>query len=63
MVVFDSKNMSEATSNEIMDNDSGENESGTAFLMRILRYLETPQYMRKSLFPMHSSLRVVVSIC
>ncbi|KAL1536252.1 putative methyltransferase C9orf114 [Salvia divinorum] len=59
VVVFDSKNTSEATSTEIMDSDSGENESGAAFLMRILRYLETPQYMRKSLFPMHSSLRVV----
>ncbi|XP_057805953.1 uncharacterized protein LOC131020919 [Salvia miltiorrhiza] len=59
VVVFDSKNTSEDASTEIMDNDSGENESGAAFLMRILRYLETPQYLRKSLFPMHSSLRVV----
>lgn len=61
--MFDSKNTSDDTSTEIVDNDLGENESGAAFLMRILRYLETPQYLRKSLFPMHSSLRVVVSIC
>ena len=30
-----------------------------AFLGRILHYLETPQYLRKSLFPMHSDLRYV----
>ncbi|KAL1569467.1 putative methyltransferase C9orf114 [Salvia divinorum] len=59
VVVFDSKNTSEDTSTDIIRDDSGENDSGAAFLMRILRYLETPQYLRKSLFPMHSSLRVV----
>ncbi|KAG6399608.1 hypothetical protein SASPL_141089 [Salvia splendens] len=59
VVVFDSKNTSEDISIDIIGDDSGENDSGAAFLMRILRYLETPQYLRKSLFPMHSSLRVV----
>lgn len=62
MVVFDSKNPSEDTSTDIVGHDSVDNDSDVAFLMRILRYLETPQYLRKSLFPMHSSLRVVVSI-
>lgn len=62
VVVFDNKSTSDDASTETMENDSGENESGTAFLMRILRYLETPQYLRKSLFPKHNSLRYVVSI-
>ncbi|XP_011071557.1 putative methyltransferase C9orf114 homolog isoform X1 [Sesamum indicum] len=39
--------------------DAGENESGAPFLIRILKYLETPQYLRKSLFPKHNSLRFV----
>lgn len=63
MVIFDNKNTLDGASNDIMANDSGENESGAAFLIRILRYLETPQYLRKSLFPWHNSLRFVVSIC
>ncbi|KAL8486362.1 hypothetical protein ACS0TY_022682 [Phlomoides rotata] len=42
-----------------MANDLDEDESGAAFLMRILRYLETPQYLRRSLFPKHNSLRFV----
>ncbi|KAE8222932.1 hypothetical protein CF319_g3955 [Tilletia indica] len=29
-----------------------------AFLARILQYLETPQYLRKALFPMHRDLRL-----
>ena len=32
--------------------------SGAAFLARILQYLETPQYLRKSLIPMHPDLRL-----
>ncbi|KAI3459370.1 hypothetical protein Pfo_016033 [Paulownia fortunei] len=59
VVVFDNKSTSEDASTEIMETDSDENESGAAFLMRILRYLETPQYLRKSLFPKHNSLRFV----
>ncbi|CAL1411401.1 unnamed protein product [Linum trigynum] len=60
VVVFDNKATS---SNEdpttTMNNGSDENESGAVFLVRILRYLETPQYLRKALFPKHNSLRFV----
>lgn len=42
-----------------------ENQEGEArsfdphtFLARVLQYLETPQYLRKSLFPMHRDLRL-----
>lgn len=34
--------------------------SNAAFFIRILRYLETPQYLRKTLFSRHSCLRFVV---
>ncbi|XP_072955057.1 uncharacterized protein [Typha angustifolia] len=54
VVVFD--NIAEAS------NDSEvtvENESGAQFLVRVLRYLETPQYLRRRLFPMHTSLKFV----
>ncbi|CAI0466241.1 unnamed protein product [Linum tenue] len=60
VVVFDNKATS---SNEdpttTMNSVSDENESGAVFLVRILRYLETPQYLRKALFPKHNSLRFV----
>uniref|UniRef100_A0A5B7AYQ3 Methyltransferase n=1 Tax=Davidia involucrata TaxID=16924 RepID=A0A5B7AYQ3_DAVIN len=59
VVVFDNKSTSLDDSNVTMANNSEENESGAAFLTRILRYLETPQYLRKSLFPKHNSLRFV----
>lgn len=32
--------------------------AGAAFLARILQYLETPQYLRKALIPMHPDLRL-----
>jgi len=35
-------------------------ESGARFLVRILEYLETPQYLRRRLFPMHRNLKFVV---
>ncbi|XP_047335122.1 putative methyltransferase C9orf114 [Impatiens glandulifera] len=57
VVVFDSK--SSLTDATIVADSSNENESGAAFLVRILKYLETPQYLRKSLFPWHNSLRYV----
>lgn len=41
-------------------NKPDDTESGAAFLIRILRYLETPQYLRKALFPKLNSLRFVV---
>ncbi|XP_064396487.1 putative methyltransferase C9orf114 isoform X2 [Halichondria panicea] len=31
---------------------------GNTFLARLLQYLETPQYLRKQLFPMHPDLRL-----
>ncbi|OEL36729.1 putative methyltransferase C9orf114 [Dichanthelium oligosanthes] len=34
-------------------------ESGARFLVRILEYLETPQYLRRRLFPMHKNLKYV----
>jgi len=56
VVVFDNK--SNLENDSVLDNL--DDESGAAFLMRILQYLETPQYLRKALFPMHNSLRFVV---
>lgn len=59
VVVFGNDNGSvDETTNEIVENVN-EDESGAAFLIRILRYLETPQYLRKALFPRHNSLRFV----
>ncbi|XP_014627757.1 putative methyltransferase C9orf114 isoform X2 [Glycine soja] len=55
VVVFDNK--SNPDNDSVLDNVG--DESGAAFLMRILQYLETPQYLRKALFPMHNSLRFV----
>lgn len=60
VVVFDSKSTSGDDSTVITPDASEENETGAAFLIRILRYLETPQYLRKSLFPKHNSLKFVV---
>jgi hypothetical protein len=37
-------------------------DSGGVFMARVLQYLETPQYLRRALFPMHASLRYVVGI-
>ncbi|KAF7146183.1 hypothetical protein RHSIM_Rhsim04G0204300 [Rhododendron simsii] len=60
VVVFDNKSGSMNYSNaSTRDVNSDDNESGAAFLIRILQYLETPQYLRKSLFSMHNSLRFV----
>lgn len=62
VVVFDNKSSSDNYSRSSAanrSNGSDENESGAAFLVRLLQYLETPQYLRKALFSMHSSLRFV----
>lgn len=58
--MFDNKSNSGKTGSVMSLNNFDENESGAAFLVRILRYLETPQYLRKALFPKHGSLRFVV---
>ncbi|KAJ6430018.1 hypothetical protein OIU84_021433 [Salix udensis] len=60
LVVFDNKSSYEKEDRSLTTgNNSDENESGAAFFVRILRYLETPQYLRKALFPKHYSLRFV----
>ncbi|CAK9173648.1 unnamed protein product [Ilex paraguariensis] len=59
VVVFDNKGTSVDDPSVPMVDNSDEDESGAAFLIRILRYLETPQYLRKALFPKHNSLRFV----
>lgn len=59
VVVFDNKSTSYDDSSFTLGDSSDENETGSAFLIRILRYLETPQYLRKNLFAKHNSLRFV----
>lgn len=54
VVVFDSTPAAE-------NGSAGDGEeSGARFLVRILEYLETPQYLRRRLFPMHKNLKFVV---
>ncbi|XP_010255952.1 PREDICTED: putative methyltransferase C9orf114 [Nelumbo nucifera] len=59
VVVFDSKSSSTDDSTVTTANDMDSTESGAPFLIRILQYLETPQYLRRNLFPRHNSLRFV----
>ncbi|KAG7028917.1 putative methyltransferase C9orf114-like protein, partial [Cucurbita argyrosperma subsp. argyrosperma] len=59
VVVFDSGRSSVTDSDVAAANNSDEDEIGAAFLIRILKYLETPQYLRKALFPKHNNLRFV----
>ncbi|XP_008775373.2 putative methyltransferase C9orf114 homolog [Phoenix dactylifera] len=56
VVVFDNK---AASDDESLVTNGDESEIGAPFLVRILQYLETPQYLRRRLFPMHNSLRFV----
>ncbi|CAN6452304.1 unnamed protein product [Victoria cruziana] len=60
VVVFDDKSSSsdESCVTTVLDG-STDYEGGAPFLVRILQYLETPQYLRRSLFPKHNSLRFV----
>lgn len=37
-----------------------ESETSGTFLTRLLRFMETPQYLRQTLFPRHSSLGFAV---
>lgn len=45
----------------VYDDGTPEKESGlsdsTTFLIRLLEYMETPQYLRKALYPMHRDLK------
>lgn len=61
IVVFDNNSNSgdDPTASSSTTGGSDESESSAAFFIRILRYLETPQYLRKALFPRHHSLRFV----
>ncbi|XP_022866970.1 putative methyltransferase C9orf114 homolog isoform X2 [Olea europaea var. sylvestris] len=59
VVVFDNKSTLEDDSTHMVENNTDEDETGAAFLIRILSYLETPQYLRKGLFAKHNSLRFV----
>lgn len=63
VVVFDNSTEGRDNSSVNATEESDENESGALFLIRILKYLETPQYLRRSLFPKHNSLRYVVILC
>ncbi|KAI4317781.1 hypothetical protein L6164_025623 [Bauhinia variegata] len=58
VVIFDNKS-NPAEDSDVFTPTNSEEESGAAFLIRILQYLETPQYLRKALFPKHNSLRFV----
>lgn len=60
VVVFDSSTEGRDNSSVNATAEADENESGALFLVRILKFLETPQYLRRSLFPKHNSLRYVV---
>ncbi|XP_038998571.1 putative methyltransferase C9orf114 [Hibiscus syriacus] len=59
VVVFDNKSSSRNNGAFSNQNNSNENDRGASFLVRILQYLETPQYLRKALFPKHNTLRYV----
>ncbi|KAL8208825.1 hypothetical protein R6Q57_008237 [Mikania cordata] len=59
VVIFDNQSESLNDSDVATKDTSDENESCAAFLIRILKYLETPQYLRKTLFQKHNSLRFV----
>ncbi|XP_026444711.1 uncharacterized protein LOC113345063 isoform X2 [Papaver somniferum] len=59
VVIFENNNGSDYDLRlEIKEDDNG-NESGTQFLIRILKYLETPRYLRHALLQMHISFRSV----
>eukprot|EP00250_Pteridium_aquilinum_P016030 c22904_g1_i1 orf=298-1956(-) len=53
IVVFDDYD-GESASNHLQEDNS--EEVGGLFMVRILEYLEVPQYLRKALIPMHRSL-------
>ncbi|XP_073114194.1 uncharacterized protein [Elaeis guineensis] len=58
-VVFDNKTASDDESVVMTAGNGDESESVAPFLVRFLQYLETPQYLRRRLFAMHNSLRIV----
>lgn len=44
------------------DAGGGAVSAGAAFLARVLQYLETPQYLRRELIPMHPELRLAAAL-
>ncbi|CAH9091497.1 unnamed protein product [Cuscuta europaea] len=62
VVVFDNVSSSQDSPAILLEDNLDANESSAAFLLMILRYMETPQYLRKSLYPMHNNLRYVGSL-
>ncbi|KAL4205138.1 hypothetical protein AMTRI_Chr01g135780 [Amborella trichopoda] len=59
VVVFDDKETLSKDSGSTLPNGDDEYSSGAPFLIKILQYLETPQYLRRILFPKHGSLKYV----
>jgi predicted SPOUT superfamily RNA methylase MTH1 len=53
VVVFDDRSSAAVAVGEV----SSRNTDGNAFLAHVLQYLETPQYLRKQLFPRHHHLQ------
>ena len=43
------------------DTEENDHLGGGRFMVKILEYLEVPQYLRRALIPMHRSLSSVVS--
>ena len=56
VVVFDNKSNPGNNGVFSTQNNSNENEREAVFLVWILQYLETPQYLRKTLFSKHNSI-------
>lgn len=57
VVVFDNNGSSVEDPTTVGTSEA--DKSNAAFFIRILRYLETPQYLRKTLFPRHNCLKFV----
>ncbi|XP_077218597.1 methyltransferase C9orf114 protein isoform X2 [Tasmannia lanceolata] len=59
IIVFDNKGTCVDNSGFTAAEDAEDTDNGAKFLIRILQYLETPQYLRRSLFSKHVSLKFV----
>ncbi|PIA30776.1 hypothetical protein AQUCO_05400108v1 [Aquilegia coerulea] len=53
IVVYDNKNLTRETFSFTTADKTDDDEIDASFLVRILEYLETPQYLRRRLFPMY----------
>lgn len=61
--MFDNKASSDDDSSVRPADDGDKDEIGARFLVKILQYMETPQYLRRRLFPMQKNLKFVVRTC